>query len=122
MAKCDSCGLPLEIAVIDKSENYCKQCWYENNPPLLMLAKTWYCDNKLFYQKYNRYINTSINVLKGCGFTLFGERLFFSQQVSKHKKVYILKYRGVLKCPIFRDYTHWPEGMGHCTMINCELR
>lgn len=112
--------------IISGSKCYCEMCWYHENPPVLVLTKTWE-RSQLFNPKLDKYIyltsNFISNQIKNCGFILFNKKVFFNQQVNqKYREILVYKYSGNLRCLAVKEYKAWPTKMPNCNKIGCAVR
>lgn len=122
MSKCIICKTNIGNIVTPTSEHYCEMCWYHENPPVLVLTKTWEYLH-LFNPKSGRHVFITDDQIKKCGFRLFNKTTFFNREKNqKYKEVFIYKYSGTLRCLALKEYKAWPTKMPNCCKIGCTLK
>lgn len=137
MINCDICNRMVEAVTlqgpIHNIMRYCDTCWYDKNPPIMVLTKLWYSPHygdvnseselsNLFNPKMNKRVYPVKGQMDKCGFRLFNRKVFFNQKSNeKYKEVLIFKYSGNLRCLALKEYGAWPSHMKQCDKIGCYL-
>lgn len=137
MVSCDICGRSVKSIILKGSTHnlihYCDLCWYDKNPPVLVLTKLWnpprYDSNNvdselgnLFSPKAGKRVYPVKGQMVKCGFRLFNRKIFFEKEINeKYKEVFVFKYSGFLRCRALKEYKAWPMHMKLCDKIGCYL-
>lgn len=132
MTSCNICGRNVESVTlqgpIHNIVRYCDVCWYDKNPPILVLTKLWSAphhgndDSDLFSPKAGKHVYPAKNQMDKCGFKLFNKKIFFEMERNeKYREVLIFKYSGQLRCLALKEYKSWPLHMKTCSKIGCYL-
>lgn len=136
MIGCDICNRQVELVMLlgptHNAVRYCDLCWYNKNPPILILTKLWgspHFDNNNDFDLNNLYspkIGRNVFFVKGqmekCGFALFNKKIFFDKEANeKYREVLVFKYSGHVRCLALREYRSWPLYMKRCSKVGCQL-